>query len=182
MPDLYTEPTQLYAGDTARWLKSLPDYPASEGWVLSYLLVSATHQYALTGSAQNDDHLINVPAATTASYVANDYDWRSRVSFNGEVFTISTGRIKILPSMATAVDLRSSARTALEAVNAVLENRATSATAEYEIAGRKLKYIPIPELLALRSRLQQDVRAEDDAQRAASGLGSRNRIYVRFGA
>ncbi len=182
MADLFTEPPQIYAGDTARWLKSLPDYPASEGWVLSYLLVSAANQYTITGSAQGDDHLINVSAATTAAYVANDYDWRSRVSFSGEVFTISTGRIKILPTMTAAVDLRSSARTALEAVNAVLENRATSAVAEYQIAGRQLKYIPIPELLALRSRLQQDVRAEEDAQRAAAGLGNRNRIHVRFGA
>jgi hypothetical protein len=69
----------------------------------------------------------------------------------------------------------------LEAVNATLEGRATSATAEYEIAGRKIKYIPMPELLTLRDRLRRDVAAEDAASDAAAGMPGKGRIYVRFG-
>ena len=36
-----TEPASLQAGDTLRWQRTLPDYPASEGWVLSYRLINA---------------------------------------------------------------------------------------------------------------------------------------------
>ena len=36
-----TEPAVFTAGDTLKFTRSLADYPASEGWVLSYTLVNA---------------------------------------------------------------------------------------------------------------------------------------------
>jgi hypothetical protein len=176
-----TEPASLIAGDTAKWLKTLADYPASEGWALTYTLVNAAQRITFSAGAQGDDHLVNVSAATTASWTAGDYSLRASVSKSGEVYTTGTGRITIAPAFGTAQDARSQARRMLEAVNATLEGRATSATAEYEIAGRKIKYIPMPELLTLRDRLRRDVAAEDAASDAAAGMPGKGRIYVRFG-
>lgn len=181
-PTPTTEPASLNAGDTARWLKSLVDFPASDAWVLTYTLVNAAQRITFTASAQGDDHLVNVPAATTAAWVAGAYDWRASVSKAGEVYTVASGRITIAPAFGAVVDARSQARRSLDAIEATLEGRASSSTAEYEIAGRRLKHIPVPELLQLRDRLRQDVRAEDAAAAAAAGLQSRGRVYVRFGA
>ena len=58
-------------------------------------------------------------------------------------------------------------------------NRSTSATAEYEIAGRKLKFMSVPELLTARDRYRIDVAREDAALRSAAGLSNPGRIYVR---
>lgn len=176
-----TEPASLNAGDTAQWLKTLADYPASEGWVLAYELVNAGQRIAFTATAQGDAHLVSVPAATTAAWVAGAYDFRARVSKGADVFTVGTGRITIAPAFGTAVDARSQARRTLEAIEATLEGRASSATAEYQIAGRQMKYIPVPELLTLRDRYRRDVRAEEAAERIKAGLGNPGRIYVRFG-
>jgi len=57
-------PASLRAGDTATWLRSLADYPASDGWVLSYVLVKTGAQIAITATASGADHLVEVDAAT----------------------------------------------------------------------------------------------------------------------
>jgi hypothetical protein len=176
-----TEPARVNAGNTAKWLKSLAEYPASAGWVLTYELVNADRRITFSSSPNGDDHLINVDAATTASWVAGAYQWRALASLSGEVYTVASGRMEVAPAFSTAVDARSQVRRTLEAIEATLEGRATSATAEYQIAGRSLKYIPIPELVALRDRYRRDLRAEEDAASAAAGMGSRGRIFVRFG-
>lgn len=85
----------------------------------------------------------------------------------------------IAKSFAAITDTRSQARRTLEAIEATLEGRSTSATAEYEIAGRKMKFIPVTDLLVLRDRYRVDVAREDAATRAAAGLSNPGRIYVR---
>lgn len=175
------EPARVIAGDTAKWLKMLPEYPASAGWALSYELVSAAQRYTFNATPADDDHLVQVGAAATALWVPGAYQGRGRVSLSGEVFTVAQWALQVAPSFGTAVDARSSARRTLDAIEAVLEGRASSSTQEYSIAGRSLKYIPIPELLTLRDRYRQDVAAEENAANLAAGGLPRGRIYVRFG-
>jgi hypothetical protein len=52
--------------------------------------------------------------------------------------------------------------------------------AEYEIAGRRLKTIPIGDLLKLRDRYEREVRGEQAASDLAAGLPNRNKIVVRI--
>lgn len=178
-----TEPANIIAGDTAKWVKSLADYPASAGWGLVYTFINAAGKFTLTASAQGDDFLIVAAANTSAAWLPGEYQWRAQVSKAGEVYTVASGRTVVAPSFGAAtLDGRSEARKMLEAIEATLGGRASSATAEYEIQGRSLKYIPIPELLQLRDRLRADVVREDAAAAAAAGLPSRSRIQVRFGA
>lgn len=176
-----TEPTLINAGDTVKWTKSLADYPASAGWALVYTLVNTAQRYTVASVAQGADHLVTIAAAISAAYVPGDYAWRAQVSLAGEVYTVGTGRMTIKPSFAAATDARSQARRMLEAVEATLEGRASSAVGDYEIAGRRLKYIPVPELLVLRDRLRADVAREDAASNVAAGLPDRRRVFVRFG-
>ena len=176
------EPAVIAAGDTAKWRRSLPAYPASAGWTLSYTLVRAATRITFSASADGDLHLVNVPASTTTAWTAGTYTWRAQVSKAGEVYTISTGTLSIRPNFATATDGRSHARKVLDGIEAVIEGRATSEVGEYQIAGRSLKYIPIPELLALRDKYRAEVLREDAAERTARGLPDQRRTYVRFAA
>jgi hypothetical protein len=174
-----TEPTTITPGDTVKWTRTLPDYPADAGWALSYEFVNAAQRYTVTGSASGADHAVTISATTSATYVAGTYDWRARASKAGEVYTVGTGRTTVKASFAAATDARSQMRIALEAIEATLAGRTTSATAEYEIAGRRLKFIPPSELLVLRDRYRMDVAREDAAANTAAGLSNPGRIYVR---
>jgi hypothetical protein len=175
-----TEPATLLAGDTAKWLKTLADYPATEGWALSYTLVSTANRITFTASSSGADYLVSVPAATTSAWVAGAYEWRAQVSKSGEVFTVATGSITVQPSFGTNVDNRSHARKTLTNIEAYLENSANLTAAMYEIAGRKLQRISLPELLALRDKYKGEVAREDAAANTARGLPDKRRVLVSF--
>ncbi len=133
-----TEPVSLLAGDTAKWLITLADYSAADGWVLTYTLANAANRITFAASASGSDFLVNVPAATTVGWAAGSYSWRSQVSKSGEVFTVATGTITVAPSFGAAVDARSHARKTLAAVEAYLEDANNLTAASYQIAGRQL--------------------------------------------
>lgn len=176
------EPSTANAGDTWRWTRTLADYPASAGWVLSYTLINAASKITITAAASGDAHAVTVAAGTTAAYAAGTYDWRARVSLAGEVYTVGEGRITVRNAYAASTfDARSHARKTLDAIEAVIENRASSAVAEYQIAGRQLKNIPVADLLALRDKYRAEVKREDAAAAVAAGLPDSRRVYVRFG-
>jgi hypothetical protein len=178
-----TEPAAVNAGDTVRWLRALADYPASAGWVLTYTLLNSAGKITITASAQGDDHLVNVPAATTAGWTAGDYAWRAQVSKAGEVYTVAEGRMTVRPSFAApTLETRSLARRALEAVEAYLADPNNISAAQYEIAGRQLRRHTLTELWAHRDRLRLEVLREEQAERLAAGLPDRRRVLVRFGA
>lgn len=176
-----TEPTQLPAGDTAKWRRTLPDWLPADGWALTYTLVTASARITFTASADGDGHLVTVPAATTATWAPGIYAWRAQVSKAAEAYTVGTGTIQVLPAWGTATDARTHAAKVLEAVEAYLENANNLAAAQYEIAGRSLRRHTLPELLALRDRYRAEAAREAAAQRAAAGLAPRGRIAVRFG-
>lgn len=177
-----TEPTTITPGDTVQWTRTLADYPASAGWVLSYEFVNASARFAITASASGDNHAVSVPATTSDDYAAGWYDWRGKVTKAGEVHTIATGRTQVLPSFGAAVDARSTARRMLAAVEAVLEGKAAADVQEYQVQGRQLKKYTFDELLRLRSALMAECAREDAATAAAAGQPDRRRVYVRFGA
>ncbi|MNV44052.1 hypothetical protein D3C71_1357960 [compost metagenome] len=174
-----TEPISIIPGDTVKWTRTLADYPASAGWALSYELLNAMHRYEIPTTSDGKAFRVVVSAQTTHSYAPGSYDWRARVTNAEEVYTVRTGRLTVAPAFGAVGDVRSHARRTLDAIEALLEGRATSATAEYEINGRRLKYIPLNELHAMRTKYQREVAAEEgkSGPRGVSG-----RIMVRFGA
>lgn len=181
-PTPTTEPASLVAGDTAKWLKTLRDAPASAGWVLTYTLINASAKITFSASASGDDHLVNVAAATTAAWAAGSYAWRATVALTGEVYTVASGTITVEPAFGAAtLDNRSHARKVLANISAYLENANNLTAARYQIAGRELQRISIAELLTLRDRYRAEVAREDAAANLARGLPDKRRVMVRFG-
>lgn len=183
MADIPTiEPTTANAGDTWRWTRTLADYPASAGWALSYTLINAAAKITINASASGDDHAVTVSAATTAGYAAGSYDWRARVSKAGEVYTVGEGRITVRNAFGgSTFDARSHARKTLEAIEAVIEGRASSEVSYYMIGNRQLRYMTPAELLTLRDKYRAEVAREDAAAAVAAGLPDKRRVFVRFG-
>lgn len=172
-------PAELRIGDTARWTRSLSDYPASAGWALAYTLVSGTAAHSFSASAAGDDFKIDVPAATTATWAAGRYQLQEYVTNGADRHTIGTTPLRLLPNLAVVgaggADLRSHARKVLDAIEAWLDTRAPT-SASFQVAGRTLSNYPLPELLTLRDRYRAEVLRED---RLASGHGA-GKLLARF--
>ena len=181
-PTPTTEPTSLNAGDTAKWLKTLSDYPATDGWTLTYTLINGSNKITFSASASNLDYLVNVASTTTAGWTAGSYSWRSQVSKSGEVYTIESGTITVQPAFsANTLDNRSFARIALLNIESYLKDANNMASARYKIGDRELFKIPLGELLKARDKYRVEVAQEDAASNLARGLPDRRRIMVRFG-
>lgn len=168
-------PRTLRAGDTVTWRRTLEHYPASEGGTLSYVLVRSGSQIVFSATADGDDYLVEVPAATTATWTTGSYAWQERLSNSGAVYTLSTGIVDVLPNLSAAtsgLDTRTHAQKTLDAIEAWLENGNITA-AEYQIGDRQIKAISITDLLILRDRYRREVQASAGAPRSG-------RVYLRF--
>jgi hypothetical protein len=177
-----SEPAVLRAGDTWTWQRSLPDYPASAGWSLRYVLVNAEHRKEFDSAASGNDHLVTVAADASDDTIPGDYTLVCLAINGAQRFTVSQSRVQVRPNVAATrpFDARSQARRALEAIEAVLERRASLDQEEYAINGRSLKRTPIKELLELRDRYLAEVRSEEAAQAVSAGLPNPRRVGVRF--
>lgn len=176
----------LIAGDTLNFLTNGGDYPAGAGWVLTYRLVPRTAgpvAISITSTAEGDDHRVQVGSSATAAWTPGLYSWACYATLGTERQTLQSGVTTILPDpgVAATLDTRSNAQIALDNITATLEGRASSAVAEYSIAGRALKHIPIAELIKMQSHLKLQVANEAAACAIAKGLPNPRRVLVRFG-
>jgi hypothetical protein len=178
------EPAQIRAGDTIKWRKSLANYPVSEGWELSYKLINASNEYDITAGTDGDTYLVNEPAVTTAGYAAGDYNLVSQVTLGDDRYTLGQTTIKVLPNLAaqsSGLDTRSNAKKMLDLLDAAMLAKGSQAwTESYSIAGRDIKFRNLDEFMNMRSRLQREVKSEENADRIAQGLKPKNKIQVRF--
>ena len=165
-------PAEVTAGDSVSWRRAGGDYPASDGWQLSYTLVSATKAYTVNAAADGDDYLVTVDASTSTSWDADLYRVQAYVTKDAERHTVGTSLLRVQPNLAAAtggLDTRTHAQKVLDAINTWLESKAPVAGA-MELDGRKVSWYPLPDLLKLRDRYRAEVAAE---QRKGSGRGAR---------
>lgn len=179
-----TEPAQIAAGDTAKWRRALGDYLASDGWTLTYALRNAANQIDITASADGADHLVNVAAATTATWAPGAYAWGAFASKAGERFQVATGSIVVRPNLAAPapVDARSQAARAVEDLKAALATfKATGGRVRrYAIAGRDVEFETIGEMLKLMQFWQRELASEQAVARMNAGQRSPLSLQVRF--
>jgi hypothetical protein len=175
------EPDQITAGDYIQWNRTLSDYPAGT-WTLSYVLINASNKISFTAAASGTDHLVTLAAATSANYSAGEYSWQAYVTSGAQRITIGSGTITIKPNFATAatLDNRSHVKKVLDAVEALIEGNASKEHNEMRIGNRMLKLVPKEELLVMRDRYKAMYLAELRAEDIAKGLGTKNKIQVRF--
>lgn len=180
------EPDELVAGDTVEFRRSLGVFSASQGWSLEYALRGPA-SITWTSTAEGDDHKVLVTAQTTAAYTAGLYEIAGYAKKGSgaslERHRIHFGTIAIRPNLSAVSgvhDPRSHARKVLDAIEAVLEKRASKDQESYTIAGRMLSRTPVGDLVALRDRYREEVAREEQAERIRAGLGHGGKILVRF--
>lgn len=171
-------PTKFRAGDTWRLLLELADYPAPT-WTATIYFENGGKSVSQVASASSTSHSITLSAATTGAIPPGRYRWFLRVTDGSVVETALEGWLDVEPDPAAAgtYDHRGNARRLLEAVEAALLGTATSNQMAMAINGRSISRIPLIELRQFRNELRQEVKTQEQGDRA--GLG-RN-IKARYG-
>ena len=169
-----SEPTHATAGATWQWRVSDPDFPAADGWVLSYALRgpdAPTWDAAWVVTADGA-HTVTIPATTTAGWTAGRYELTRIWTLAGVIHHRPIAPVSVAPNPATAAAgerVTHAART-LAVIEAALEGRLTDDIQMYMIAGRQVMKIPITELLKLRQHYRTEVYRERHPGRASPPL------------
>lgn len=182
--------SELIQGDTLSFLQSVSLYPASDGWELTYRLIPRASTGAaveITASAEGASYRVAATAAATALWGTGYYSVASWVTKGAERHTVTPvfAQLRILANPATLAvghDGRSHARIMLDAIESILEGRATDEDLDIvgtAAGGRSTSYRP-ELLMQLRSRYAAEAKAEDDAIRLQQGLGTKRLIRTRF--
>lgn len=180
-------PTELQLGDFWAWKRDnlSTDYPVAS-YSLSYefnLIDGAVvSNFTLTASESNDTYIIET--ASTATYTKGNYNWVSYITRTSDSARVKLeeGFVEIQDNYATtSASVRSHAKIVLDAIEAVIENRATMDQSSMSIAGRSLSRLSIDELLTFRDRYKTEYLKEVKQLRIKNKRGSGNTIKVNFG-
>ena len=177
-----TEPIALRAGDTWQWRREdlSSDYPAST-WTLKYYFRNAAAYFDVVATADGINHAVSVAKADTAVRVVGSYDWIAVVESASERYEIDSGKLQVLPNLATAAayDARSFARKILDYIEAELVARGSSG--QLDLINAQLEQRSISRdragLLTLRSQFASEVKREESLQKGTD----HRRVLVRFG-
>lgn len=179
-----TEPEEFTAGDTVKFYRTVPDYSPDDGWELSYALVIDGQLVEWTSSDNGDGRfLVEVAAADTASYTAGVYQWQAYVTSGAERYRVDEGSTTVRQNFAahsSGLDARSHFRKTLDALEALMEGKATKDQLSYSIGGRSIQRMTMSEVLEAMSYYRRKVKAEERRERIANGKGSGRRIMQRF--
>lgn len=184
-------PTSITAGDTVAWTVPQKDFPPGT-WTLAYRLTSLTTSFLVANSEPNitiadvgdGTWLVTLTPAFTATLPDDTrlayYGW---VTDGAAEYEIDRGEIFVRfdPRTATSgFEFRSHARIALEAIEAVMEGKATADQLSYSIAGRSLSRYDWSDLQKMRDYYRAEVANEEARERARKGLPSKSLVGVSF--
>ena len=183
IPILSDVPEEFTAGDTVKWAKSFSDYPFSDGWIITYYFANATEDFEIAGAEyQTNDHLFNLIRSLTTGKTAGQFNYEAYAILSGERARVDWGKIQLLADFSGGdpVDSRSLVKKTLDALDALLLNKASRDQLDVEIVGRKIKKMSPDELLKWRSLYKSEYKSECDADKVAKGEGSGRTVQTRF--
>ncbi|MEO1221842.1 MAG: hypothetical protein AAFY42_10900 [Pseudomonadota bacterium] len=172
-------PAQMIAGDSLGLSIPIGDYTAADGWAVRLTLTplaGGTPQAFDASETVGGIGQIAISSAASSALQVGDHRYLIAATKDGDRASLDFGTVHVLPDPAAdGVDQRSAAKRALDAIDAVLENRAGSEDVEYTFEdGRSIKKVPHGELLMVRKHYARIV-----AREKTKGRGPR-RVSVRL--
>jgi hypothetical protein len=183
------EPSTLVLGDYWAWKRDdLADTYPIGSYALTYEFHEDSggggiHKFTLTATEANDTYYIEAASSSTTGYAVGDYIWEAYITkaSDSNRVMVDSGRTTITQNLAdTNADLRSHAKKVLDAIEAVIENRASMDQSSMSIAGRSLSRMSIDELMTFRDRYKAEYLKEIKLARIRNGQGTGNTPKVRF--
>ena len=155
-------PSRFDAGDSLSWKVSDSAFPATE-WDLVYTLVNADNQIQITATDSGTDHLVEINSTDSEAFAPGEYTYQCHVSKDDERHKLDEGVVTIGVNFSDASDghdARSHAKKTLDALEALIEDRASKAQQEHSYNGRQIKYYSLAELKEARRECKMEYAKE----------------------
>ena len=173
-------PKNIVAGVTLEIPITLTAYTAPD-WSLS-LIMRGPDAINLSSVDDGSSHKITATATVSAAWVPGTYWFSLRAVDGVDVVEIEDGKIEITPDLGIQVagyDGRGHVEKVLEAIEAVIEGRASKDQERYRINNRELQRTPINDLIALREKYRAEARKQSATKVRGNSLLGR-RVLTRF--
>jgi hypothetical protein len=179
-------PTQIRQGLTYAWVESNSDYPASASWACKAYIAGPSALLTLTAVADGDDFDFTLTAAQSAALSTGTYQIQVRFEHATTGNFTPDGYInsaQVLPGLNTQVagyEARSHPQIVLDALNALIEGRATNVQKSMAIGGKAAEFLTLEELITAKLKYERFVENEKSAEQVKKGLKSGKSVGVRF--
>lgn len=174
-------PNQIKAGTTFKFSLNLTAYPATDWTIYAYL--RGAHAIDMQSEPQGNMHVFNISASVTKEYKAGHYGYSLRAIHieSEEVDELEAGAIEVRADLSTVSigqDFRSHARKTLDALEAVIEGRASLDQERYRLNNRELYRTPLETLKKLRDQYRAEVSREEARASGKSLFGKAVRVRL----
>lgn len=181
-----TEPKEVVVGDFIQWRRiDLQDYDNSL-YTMTYvarITAGGSTEIQLPGTAYGSDYLFSVSSVDSADFVAGYYHWQLEAvrDSDGERVVVDRGYFTAIADLdVNGADPRSHAEIMIDKIESLLEGKADSDVANYEIAGRKLTKLSFKELMEARDYYRSQLMMEQRAFDVKQGKPTNGTVKVRF--
>ena len=135
----------------------------------------------MTAVANGDGFSFTIPATVSADFTAGNYKLYLFVTLGAAKYLVGNQDVVIKANPLTATgDTRSHIQKVLDAIEAVLENRAIQEYQSMSINGYSITQMSPEELLKLRSYYKNELRKANNLDRINNGGSPSNTIKVKF--
>ncbi|MEN9530835.1 MAG: hypothetical protein RIQ83_59 [Pseudomonadota bacterium] len=175
-------PAKIGAGLTFNLLLTLTAYPAP-AWSV-FISLRGPGAMTMTATSEGSQHRFRADVTETADWVPGDYWYTLRAvdAATSEMVEVECGQVTITPDLINAAagfDGRTPNQIALDAIEAVIAQRATLDQERYRINNRELYRTSIPDLLKLRDHYVRLVKREQDLACGRNPFGNTVRVRLR---
>lgn len=172
-----SEPTEHQAGNTLQFTRNFADYPAGDGWTLSYALRGNLDltQADFAATADGDAFSVHLLPAVSADWAPGTYLLVGYITDGADRFEVYRGTFVVTrdASIATGFDPRSYYQRILEQVRAVVENGVIRAPIRYSFNGVSTEIVTMEDAFKALAWLESKVAQE-------SGTVKQRKILTRF--
>ncbi len=179
-------PKKIIAGDHITWHQPAPiDSEGNSSLGMELVLSMASGTHLLKGKKQQGGFLFTLSGDISDQLLPGSCCWQLYFYEDGNRTTLDSGTVEVLANLAahpSGYDNRSWLEKAVEALQAAIAGRASSAQLEWELDGSKVKYMSHFEQLELLEKLEAKLAAARRRENRKNGkrYGLGRTIKVRF--
>jgi len=185
-PILTTEPRKVMAGTTVQWTRVDAGFSPDDGWVETFIAVSASGKITIIASDNgNGSHLFVAAKAVSAAWSVGEYKWKIFAANATETVAVANGDWTVEPdflALSGALDVRTDWETVLDDLMAAYKEFVASngARTSYSIAGRATTFTTAEEFVKAIHNARVQVQTERATDRKAQGLPTGTSLRTRL--
>lgn len=174
---------EFVQGESLSWEKSFTDHKPADGWSLEYVFRGSGAGFDLTATDGGaGKFVLSASSDQTTQLAPGTVYFQAFVRRGSERILVDSGSASVIAGLAaqTNVDGRTQIKRTLDAIDALIEGKASLDQLEYTIGDRQLRRYSMTELIVLREKYAQLYARELRAARIKRGGTFLKNYHIRF--